>query len=124
MDPLTLATTAIGSVIPYLTELGKDIGNDVADSAGKAVWDWMKERLTSPAGAEAVGDLANDPNDQPNQRALEAALAKTLRSTPEALAELKELLTPPETPNVSQVRNIPGSNNKSVQIAGSGNSVA
>ena len=54
MDPVTLAAAAVAFVTPYLIDFGKGAAKEVASGAGKSVWSWIKGKLTSPAGAEAV----------------------------------------------------------------------
>jgi hypothetical protein len=80
MDPATLAPTAIATALPYLAKFGQEVAKSVAGSAGKSIWDWVKSKLTSDAGREAVEDLEQRPDDSDNQKAVEAALAKILKS--------------------------------------------
>jgi hypothetical protein len=113
MDPATLAAAALTAVAPYLLGLGKIAAEEGAKGAGKSVFDWIKGRLTSAAGKEAVEDAEKAPEASENVRALEAALTKALAKDPEAAAELQKLLA--SSPGVSGGQN--------VNVTGSGNKV-
>ena len=69
MDPASLAADAMNVVSPYLAEFGADAAKEVASSAGKSVWDWIKGKLTSPGGQEAVTDMARAPAEPENAQA-------------------------------------------------------
>ena len=56
---------------PHLLDFGKDVA---AHAAAEGIWVWIKGRLKSPAGAEAVGDAERDPKDAANAMALQAQL--------------------------------------------------
>jgi hypothetical protein len=92
MDPITLATTALAASSPYLVALGKKAATEAAGAAGKSVWDWIKGKLGSEAGKEAVRDLEAAPSDATNRQAVELALSKLLRNDPGTLNELRSLL--------------------------------
>jgi len=91
MDPVTLAA-AVSFVAPYLLDFGKDAAKEAASDAGKSVWSWIKGKLTSPAGAEAVADVESAPEKPENAQALQAALTKALTKDPAAAAALADLL--------------------------------
>ena len=61
MDPVTFSAAAVSFVTPYLLDFGKDAAKEAASDAGKSVWSWIKGKLTSPAGAEAVADVESAP---------------------------------------------------------------
>ena len=92
MDPATLAAAALAAVTPYLLDFAKDAAKQAAASAGKAVWDWIKDKLAGEAGKEAVADLETAPAAPENAVALQAALTKVLKKEPEVAAALAELL--------------------------------
>lgn len=92
MDPISLAAAAVSFVTPYLLKIGREVGKSAADEAGKSVWAWMKARLASPAGAEAVADAESAPDKPENAQALQAALTKALTKDPAAAAALADLL--------------------------------
>src|SRR5258707_15461661 len=91
-DPATLAVAAITAALPYVVALGKEAAKGAAGAAGKSVWEWVTGKLTSAAGQEAVKDLEKAPHDADNRKAAEAALSKLLKSDPNALSELAQLL--------------------------------
>ncbi len=124
MDPATVATTAIATALPYLTDLGKEAAKSVAGGAGKAVWEWVRSKLTSPAGKEAVDDLEKQSGKATNRMLAEAALSKFLEANPNALSDLAKLLEEAGTLSAAQTANIAGDNNISNQAAGSGISIS
>ena len=111
MDPVTLAAAAIAAAIPYVVALGKEAAKSAAGEAGKSVWQWVKGKLTSPAGKEAVNDLENAPHDAVNRTAAEAALSKLLKTDPGALAELAQLLEKAGVTSTVQTANFVGDGN-------------
>jgi hypothetical protein len=117
MDPASLAATALGVVSPYLAQFGADAAKEVASSAGKSVWDWIKGKLTSAAGREAVADMARAPAEPENAQALQAALTKALKD-PQALAAFAELLGKQGVAVSTQTANVVGDSNKTAQASG------
>ena len=122
MDPVTLAAAAVSFVTPYLIHLGKDAAKSAAEEAGKSVWGWIKGKLTSPAGAEAVADVEAAPDKPENAQALQAALTKALTKDPAAAAALTDLLQKRGVALSTQTANVIGDDNKIGQ-AGGGSSV-
>jgi hypothetical protein len=118
MDPVTLAAAAVSFVTPYLIDLGKEAAKGAAGESGKSVWEWIKGKLTSAAGAEAVDDAERDPAKSTNVKGLEAALAKLLDADPGAAKALEELLKKSGAPLSSQSANVVGDNNKVGQASG------
>jgi hypothetical protein len=99
MDPVTLAAAAVSFVTPYLLDLGKEAAKSAAGESGKSVWAWIKGKLVSPAGAEAIKDIeeTKEPENlkakEPEKLlALQAALAKVLKADPEGAKALQDLL--------------------------------
>lgn len=117
MDPITLAAAAIGVAQPYLVSLGKEVAKGAAGGAGKSVWEWVKAKLTSEAGKEAVEDLEKAPDDTLNRSAAETALSKLLRSDSNALSELTQLLGKAGI-TATQTATITGDGNLVAQAAG------
>ena len=66
MDLATLATDAVSFVTPYLIDFAKEVASDASSEGSKSVWTWIKGKLTTPAGAEAVIDAERDPKDPAN----------------------------------------------------------
>jgi 2-keto-4-pentenoate hydratase len=111
MDPVTLATAAVSLVAPYLIDFAKD----ETESAGKSVWAWIKGKLTSPAGAEAVADVETAPDKPENAQALQAALTKALTKDPAAATALAKLLSEHGASLSTLTLNVAGSRNKTGQ---------
>jgi hypothetical protein len=120
LDPASLAAAAIAAAIPYIVALGKEAAKSAAGAAGKSVWEWVKGKLTSAAGTEAVKDLENAPDDAVNRTAAEAALSKLLRADPGALSELAQLLEKAGVTSTVQTANVVGDGNIVGQVSGSG----
>jgi hypothetical protein len=118
MDPVTLAAAAVSLVTPYLVGLGKEAAKGAAGEAGKSVWEWIKGKLISPAGAEAVSDAERDPKDATNAQALQVALTKALKADPDAAKALEDLLKKSGASLSSQSANVIGDNNKVGQASG------
>ena len=92
MDPATLAAGALTVVAPYLAEFGSDLAKDAAKGSAKLVWDWIKAKLTSPGGQEAVAGLERSPASAAKRNLLTATLIDALEQDPGAVAELQKLL--------------------------------
>ncbi|MBV8444028.1 MAG: hypothetical protein JO312_26315 [Hyphomicrobiales bacterium] len=118
MDPVTLAAAAVSAVTPYLLKFVNDAGKGAAEEAGKSVWAWIKGKLTSPAGAEAVADAESAPEKPENAQALQAALTKALTKDPDAGADLAKLLSEHGVSLSTQTANAIGDNNKIGQASG------
>src|SRR4051794_7756650 len=112
MDPVSLAAAALAAVTPYLLGLGKVAAEESAKSLGKSVIDWIKDRLSSAAGKEAVADLEQAPDAPENQQAVQAALVKALTKDPEAKAALQTLLASAPGGVGGQIAHVQGSGNK------------
>jgi hypothetical protein len=115
---------AIAAALPYVVALGKEAAKSAAGEVGKSVWQWVKGKLTSPAGTEAVKDLENAPDDADNRKAAEAALSKLLKADPGALAELAQLLEKAGVTSTVQTADVVGDGNIVGQVSGSGNTVS
>ncbi len=118
MDPATLAAAAVSFVTPYLLDFAKNLGSDAASEGSKSVWAWIKNKLVSPAGAEAVGDAERDPKDSANAQALQAALTKALKADPDAAKALEDLLKTSGASASSQTATVAGNANKVGQASG------
>jgi hypothetical protein len=119
MDPATLAAAAIAASLPYLISLGKEAAKGAAGAVGKSVWEWVKGKLTSEAGKEAVKDLESGPEDSDNRKAAEATLSKLLKSDPSVLSELAQLLERTGATSTAMTTNIVGNENIVGQASGS-----
>jgi len=111
MDPVNLASAAVALVTPYLIKIGNEVTKGAAGEAGKSVWTWIKAKLTSPAGEEAVADSEADPKNPTNAQALQAALTKFLTRDPDAARGLSELLQTHGASLSTQTSNVVGDHN-------------
>ncbi|MGO9422059.1 hypothetical protein [Roseiarcus sp.] len=118
MDPATLAAEAVAFVTPYLLDFAKNLGADAASEGSESIWHWIKGKLASPAGAEAVGDAERDPKDSANAQALQAALTKALKADPDAAKALEALLKTSGATVSSQTATVTGNANKVGQASG------
>jgi hypothetical protein len=118
MDPVALATDAVSFVAPYLIDFAKNVASDASLEGSKSVWTWIKRKLTTPAGAEAVIDAERDPEDPANAQALQAALTKNLKADPDAAKALEDLLKQHGASLSSQSANVVGDHNKVGQASG------
>ena len=102
MDPVTLASSAVALLSPYLGKAAEKF----ADAAGQAAWkkagelyDALKKRLAPhPAASEALSDFESQPQSTSRQGALELALEKLAtkdETFAQELAKLIEQAAPP-----------------------------
>jgi hypothetical protein len=96
MDPITLATTVVAFLSPYLVKAGEkaaeEVGKKLPDLAGK-MWNAITARFKGkPAAEEAVQDFAAKPEDQLNQSAFANQLRKILEAQPAFTGELVRLI--------------------------------
>jgi predicted ATPase len=123
-----LATTAVQALVPYLSaaamEGAKKLG-PLAVERLAGLYDKMKIRVRSPAGQEALAELAKTPEDADAQGALRLALRKQLAEDPSFHTELAALVEEISRlhPAVVQTSAITGDGNLNAQISGSGNQV-
>jgi hypothetical protein len=114
------AVAAIDAALPYVASLGQEVAKATAAAAGKSIWEWIKGRLTSGHGKEAVEDLEKTPGDGASRKIAEGVLAKFLQSDPAALAELAQLLDKAGVTSAVQTAIVTGDRNNVVQNAGPG----
>jgi hypothetical protein len=94
MDPLTLATTAVSFLAPYLVKAGEKVFETVGAKSVDSLWGTIRTRFTGkPAAEEAVKDLVAKPDDQLIQSAFANQLRKVLEAEPVFAVELERLLT-------------------------------
>ena len=96
MDPLTLATTAVTVLSPYLVKAGEkaveEVGKKLPDQVGH-MWRAITAKFTGkPAAEEAVKDLVATPDDTDNQAAFRKELRKVLETDTAFAAEFEHLL--------------------------------
>ena len=89
MDPVTIATTVVAFLSPYLAEAGQS----AAKKGGEALMAALERRFKGkPAAQEALNDVKNNPQDEDLQAALRVQLKKSLAADADFLAELAKLL--------------------------------
>jgi hypothetical protein len=80
MDPITLATTVVAFLSPYLVKAAEEVGKKLPDLAGK-MWNAITARFKGkPAAEEAEQDFVAKPDDQLNQSAFANQLRKIFGS--------------------------------------------
>jgi hypothetical protein len=130
MTPIPeLAAAAVALLAPYLsqaaTEGAKTLGKSAAEKLA-SLYGKVKDRLASPAGQEALGDLEKAPDDEDTRAAVRKELKKRLAEDAAFAAELAALVeeiggTPGQA--ITQTSTIMGDDGVNVQIAGDGNQV-
>ncbi len=68
-------------------------GQSALDAGRQTAMDWVTDKLTSPAGQEAVADVTAAPEESENWDALKTQLIKLLKKQPELAEELQKLLS-------------------------------
>jgi hypothetical protein len=96
MDALSLATSAVTILSPYLVKAGEKaaekIGGILPEAAGK-VWKTIMAKFTGNVVAEAaVKDFVNRPSDQLSQSSFANQLRNLLEAEPTLANELERLL--------------------------------
>lgn len=93
MDPVTLATTAVTVLSPYLVKAGEKAFETIGEKSVDSLWQSIKAKFTGkPAAEEAVKDLVTLPADSDNQAAFRKELRKVLEAEPAFAAEFERLL--------------------------------
>src|SRR4051812_35565891 len=114
MDPVTLASTAVALLSPYLAKAGegaaKKIGEDAVETGGKLLG-WVRARLDGRA-KEALDDLTHKPDSEDNQADLRKQLAKALEANPTLAAELHAILPADAAGTDSMSQNVSGAGAK------------
>jgi type II secretory pathway pseudopilin PulG len=127
LDLATLAAIAASAVTVLTPLLGKAVessAEELGKSAMTSLLDKLKQRLGHPGAKEALEDLARQPSDADAQAALRLQLRKAMEQDPELVAFLKDWAKESApAAGVSQVANVTGNQNQTVQISGSGNRV-
>ena len=95
MDPGSLATAAMGLLLPHLKNAGEKavekLGEKLPDAVGK-LWTAIFEKFKGKDTEEAVGELVAQPEDQQVQTAVTYQLKKALEKDSTFLSELEQLL--------------------------------
>lgn len=125
MDSSVLATAAVTTLAPYLAETGKSAAKKLGEEAvaeSVRLLNWMREKLSSGRGKEALDDLVEHPEREDNQADLRKQLTKLLESDATLAVELQSLL-PPDPGEVAGAmsQNVSGAGAKAIQTRGAGN---
>jgi hypothetical protein len=109
MDPLALATTAVGFLTPYVAKAGEkaveEVGKKLPAFVGN-VWQAIMTRFKdSPVAAETARDLAAKPEEADNQAAFRKELRKLLETDATFAAELERLLDNAQQQSGDTIRN-------------------
>jgi hypothetical protein len=109
MEPVTIATTAVALLSPYLMKAGEKaaetIGEKLPANVGK-VWTAITSKFRGQPAAEAVtADLVAQPNDEDNQTAFRIQLKKVLETDPSFMAKLAQLLSAVQPERGDQILN-------------------
>jgi hypothetical protein len=96
MEPLTIATTAVAFLSPYLLKAGEKAAEEVGKKlpeAAASVWNRIVTKFRGNVVAEAaVQDFTEKPGDQLNQSTFTNQLRKVLDAEPVFATELARLL--------------------------------
>lgn len=97
---ISLLVKILAPCLPFLVTLGnktaegasQKVGEDIWNKA-KAIWGKLQPKVKAKEAAqEAVGDVANNPEDEDYQVALRVQLKKILSADPELAAEITQIL--------------------------------
>ena len=131
IDPATLtalASSTVALLSPLLAKAVDKGAEEVGKSAAGALLAKLKERLGGTPAQKPLEDLAALPEDPDNQADLRKQLKAAVQADPALVAFLQQWLEQGQqqapTLGITQTANVTGNNNKTVQIAGSGNSVS
>jgi hypothetical protein len=119
IDCAEMARRAIEVVWPIVAAGGVTMAVGGARKAGADVFDWLKRKLVTPAGVEALNEAEQAPSSDTNREILTLRVQKLLEQDESARKELEQLLPA----GVWQSDVIVGDGNISVKVAGSGSSV-
>lgn len=124
LDVTTLIPLAIPALV-HLLQTALDKGaEEVGKAAAVAAIDKLRKRLRHAGSTEVLEDLSKQPEDTATQSALAYNLRKAAAEDP-GLSEFLAQWIQEARPDVaiSQTANVRGDNNRTTQIAGSGNRV-
>ena len=125
-DPATLAAAAVALLSPYLvagaTEAAKTVGKEAA-TGGLQVLGWLRSKLTG-AGAAALAEAEQAPQDTDAQAALRLQVRKLLEGDAALATELAALLAAVPKAARQQTLTQTGNENRAAVVDGTGNTVS
>jgi hypothetical protein len=120
-----LATSTVSVLAPLLQKAIDKGAEKIGDSSAKLLFDKLNNRLKHSRAKEALEDLAQQPGDVAAQGALNMQLRKAMEADVELATFLKQWGEEAGSKtDITQTASTYGDNNKTVQIAGSSNSVS
>ncbi|WP_295959961.1 hypothetical protein [Rhodoferax sp.] len=130
LDPTVLSTLASATVALLAPLVGKAFekgAEEAAKGTAGLLVERLKARLSGTRAKDALDDVAQQPQDTDSQAALRVQLKKAIEAEP-ALADflqqwLEDGRKQAAALGIQQTATVTGDHNKTVQIAGSGNSV-
>jgi hypothetical protein len=118
---MMLAASAVTLLTPFLKKAAEKGAEKLGESAAGTLFEKLKGSLKTPAGQEALSDLAKAPDDADSQAALRKEIRKAAEQDPQFASQLQELLSKAGAVTQTQVANVSGDQNKVAQVQGSGN---
>jgi hypothetical protein len=122
IDPATitvLASSAVAFLSPFLKKAAEKGAEKLGESAAGSLFEKLKATLKTPAGQEALSDLAKQPDDPDSQAGLRKEIRKAAEQDPEFVKLLQELLAKAETSTISDNQVTLGDNNKQAKVSNS-----
>ena len=115
MDPVTLATSVVGILMPYLIKGGETIAKKAVDEtiekAGQ-LYQTIKQKFSGdPYAKETLKRVEEDPNSEARQAALTGVLEEKIKSDPALASELEQFLALAKELTSDQI-------NQSVKVSG------
>lgn len=100
MDPITLATVAVGMLVTFITKAGEQLADRAGERVGQATADVtgrlytrIKERLSRDQyDAQLLKGVENSPDSPARRKNLETGLAELLERDPAFASEVEELV--------------------------------
>jgi hypothetical protein len=129
VEPITIATSAVALLAPYLNKAGGKAAEEIGKEAGGRIvklYDAVKSQLSGEYAAEALADLETEPQNEDAKASLRQQLRKQLERDDDLKRILEELLEDIEKTtgqSISQVAKTIGDHNVTMQISGPGNVV-
>lgn len=96
MDPVTLATSVVGILMPYLVKGGEAIAKKAVDAtiekAGQ-LYQTLKQKFSDdPYAKETLKRVEEEPNSESRKAALTGVLEEKIKADPSLASELEKFL--------------------------------
>lgn len=92
MEPITLATTVVGLIMPYLKAIAQKAGDVSIEKVGQ-LYKMIKEKLSGDSYAEeTLKRIEEDPNSASRKAALEGVLDEKIKADPTFASELEKFI--------------------------------